>query len=198
MGNAIKAVKGFVVDVGKFIVKKGVSYMGNKIPFVGGWIADKINAKIGGRFAKGGMLGYEGVPDGFKPTYISDIRSLKALIDAFPEQAEKYGITEDKINRWQAKYSPDALDTGKTKVGEEADSKEPDVKIEKTIALKKGGKMVMMSKGGMSKCAKGGSVGIKKTIPWLEHVKAFRATAKGKAMSYSDALKSAKLTYKKM
>ena len=198
MGNAIKAVKGFVVDVGKFIVKKGVSYMGGKVPFVGGWIADKINSKIGGRFAKGGMIGYEGVPDGFKPTVISDIEDLDALMLRFPELAKKYGLTRDKINRWQAKYSPDALDTQKTSVGEGDDSKEPDLIIDKTLALKKGGKMVMMSKGGMSKCAKGGSVGIKKTNPWLEHVKAFRATAKGKAMTYSDALKSAKLTYKKM
>ena len=198
MGNAIKAVKGFVVDVGKFIVKKGVSYMGGKIPFVGGWIADKINNRIGGRFAKGGMIGIEGVPPGFRQTVINNQQDLQDLIDAFPEIAQKYGLTPDKINRWQAKYSPDALDTGKTKVGEEKDSKEPDVEIEKTMALKKGGKMVMMSKGGMSKYAKGGSVGIKKTNPWLEHVKAFRATAKGKAMSYSDALKSAKLTYKKM
>jgi hypothetical protein len=206
MGGVASAVKGFVVDVGKFVLKKGVSFLGGKIPIVGGWIADKINNQIGGRFAKGGMIGYaKGGDVGAKYLQIMNAAQLMKLVRTFPELAKKHGITEDKLTVWQQKYSPDenatqvktALeqDQGEKKADEYAAN--PDVN--KSLALKKGGK-VMMATGGMAKCAKGGamSVGVKKTNPWLEHVKAFRATAKGKAMSYSDALKSAKLTYKKM
>jgi hypothetical protein len=208
MGNAIKAVKSFVIDVGKFVVKKGVSFVGGKIPIVGGWIADRINDKIGGRFANGGKIGYMG-GDGSQPeVMINNLKDLMKLVKKYPEIAVKYGITIPKIMEYQEKYSADekasqtktSLETGKDEVKREEDDLGPNLTpnpvSNKQLALKKGG--VMMAKGGMAKCAKGGSVGIKKTNPWLEHVKAFRATAKGKAMSYSDALKSAKLTYKKM
>ena len=108
MGGVASAVKGFVVDVGKFVLKKGVSYLGGKVPIIGGWIADKINNQIGGRFAKGGMIGYaKGGDVGAKFQQIMNAAQLMKLVKAFPELAKKHGITEDKLTVWQQKYSPD-------------------------------------------------------------------------------------------
>ena len=204
MGGAVSAVRsavrGFVVDVGKFIVKKGVSFVGGKIPIVGGMMADWVNGKIGGRFAKGGRLQMGYNPNGDPVMMIQNKANLLALMAKFPDLALKYGLTPDKVNNFQVKSVASQGETQRKTALEEdqgevkEDEYAGNASINKSLALKRGGRARARSESPMK--AKMGMA--KKANPWMEHVKKFRMTKEGKALTkYSDVLKQAKLTYKK-
>jgi hypothetical protein len=90
----------FVGDVAKAGLKGATSYvLGKYVPFVGGHIAQYINSK----YSKGGVLLEVGgtppdLPDGFKPKKIDTPAQLKDLIRKFPEQAQKAGLSVEKVD----------------------------------------------------------------------------------------------------
>jgi hypothetical protein len=92
-------VTSFVKDVAKEGLKGATSYvLGTYIPYVGGHLANYINSK----YAKGGVLEVGGnppdLPEGLKPKEISTPSQLKSLIQKFPEQASKVGLTVEKVD----------------------------------------------------------------------------------------------------
>jgi hypothetical protein len=151
MGGAVSAVRsavrGFVVDVGKFIVKKGVSFVGGKIPIIGGAMADWVNGKIGGRFAKGGELQMGYNPNGDPSMIVKNKADLKKLIEKFPDLALKYGLTPEKVNNFQVKSVANETETQqKTALEEDQGEKKADeyagnASINKSLALKRGGRV---------------------------------------------------------
>jgi len=93
-------VTSFVKDVAKEGLKGATSYvLGTYIPYVGGHLANYINSK----YAKGGVLEIGGtlpdLPDGMKSKEISTPAQLKSLIQKFPEQASKAGLTVEKVDQ---------------------------------------------------------------------------------------------------
>jgi hypothetical protein len=91
-------VGSFVKDVAKEGLKGATSYvLGTYIPYVGSHLAGYLNSK----YQTGGVLDMGSPPDlpqGFKPKEISTPSQLKSLVQKFPEQASKYGLTVEKIN----------------------------------------------------------------------------------------------------
>jgi hypothetical protein len=91
-------VSNFVQDVAKAGLKGATSYvLGTYIPYVGSHLAGYLNSK----YQTGGVLDMGSPPDlpeGFKPKEISTPAQLKSLVQKFPEQASKYGLTVEKIN----------------------------------------------------------------------------------------------------
>jgi hypothetical protein len=160
VASAVNSVKNFVVDVGKFIVKKGVSYAGGKIPVIGGAMADWVNSKIGGRFAKGGDVLIKYNPTGMPQLLIKNKNDLIKLVRDFPDLALKYGLTSEKVSNFQVKtLSSDTKTQEKTALEQDqGEKKEGEVNenalINKSLALKRGGrvrrespKMVKNAKG---------------------------------------------------
>jgi len=90
----------FVGDVAKAGLKGATSYvLGTYIPYVGGHIASYINSK----YSHGGVLMEVGgnppdLPEGFKPKKIDTPAQLKSLVEKFPEEAKKAGLTVEKID----------------------------------------------------------------------------------------------------
>jgi hypothetical protein len=97
MGNSSSSIVGFVKDVGKAVAKGATSFVGSKIPFVGPRIADYLNSKyaigsedLHGHLEKGNMKNLE------KKSINSPVE-LKKLIEAFPKEAEKNGISTSDV-----------------------------------------------------------------------------------------------------
>lgn len=88
------AVKGFFKGVAKAVV----SHVGGLVPVVGTPIANYINSK----YAKGsfdvGSIGVA-IPDGQGVKPINTPAQLKALVEKFPEEAQKAGLTKDMITQ---------------------------------------------------------------------------------------------------
>ena len=93
MGQTIKK---FAVYVGKSIAKGATSFVLGKVPVIGTPVADWINSK----YAEGGTVG-EGldvpVPAGFKPKAINNQKDLESLIQKFPAEAQKAGLSVDMV-----------------------------------------------------------------------------------------------------
>ena len=93
MGQTIKK---FAVYVGKSIAKGATSFVLGKVPVIGTPVADWINSK----YAEGGTVG-EGldvpVPAGFKPKAINTQKDLESLIQKFPDEAQKAGLSVDMV-----------------------------------------------------------------------------------------------------
>jgi len=90
----------FIVDVGKTALKGATSAVGATIPFVGSHIASYINSK----YSKGGVLMDVGgnppdVPEGSKTKKIDTPAQLKALVKQYPAEAQKAGLTVEKIDQ---------------------------------------------------------------------------------------------------
>jgi len=87
-------VSSFVKDVGKGILKGGISTVGAMVPIIGGPLASAINS----RFAIGGDVGSTShVPDGVKTKTISTVGQLESLVKKYPEIAKKHGLSVEKI-----------------------------------------------------------------------------------------------------
>jgi len=89
-------------DALKWVAKKGISWVGSKIPIIGTPIADAINS----RFAKGGKIHkFEDgglvnklKEEGIKTQVINTPAQLVAAIKKFPEAASKAGLTVEMVN----------------------------------------------------------------------------------------------------
>jgi hypothetical protein len=169
MGNAVKS---FAKNVAVAAAKGVISFVGNKIPLIGGPLAGYINSK----FAKGSYdIGSPGVaiPEGMKTKEITTPAQLIALVQKVPEIAAKSGLTVEAIKE-EVKKS----------------------KEEKAVpAMAKGGKVKMMPDKAVpaEKFAKGG---VPKALgAWQAHLKAFRAKHSG--LSLKEAMVGASKTYKK-
>ena len=91
MGGAVKTFF-------KGVAKAVVTHVGGLVPVVGAPIASYINSK----YAKGSFdVGALGVPipadQGTKP--VNTPAQLKALVEKFPEEAQKAGLTKDMITQ---------------------------------------------------------------------------------------------------
>lgn len=169
MGNAVKA---FAKNVAVSAAKGAISFLGNKIPLIGGPLAGYINSK----FAKGSYdIGSPGIaiPEGMKTKEITTPAQLIALVQKVPEIAAKSGLTVEAIKE-EVKKS----------------------KEEKAVpAMAKGGKVKIpvVDKAVPEKFAKGG---VPKALgAWQAHLKAFRAKHSG--LSLKEAMVGASKTYKK-
>jgi hypothetical protein len=91
MGNAVKS---FAKSVATAVAKGAISGVGNMIPVVGGPLASYINSK----FAKGSYdIGAVDVPAGAKVKVVDTPAKLVQMIQKFPEQAKKAGLTVDMV-----------------------------------------------------------------------------------------------------
>ena len=91
MGNAVKS---FAKTVATAVAKGAISGVGGMIPVVGGPLASYINSK----FAKGSYdIGAVDVPVGAKTKVIDTPAKLVQMIQKFPEQAKKAGLTVDMV-----------------------------------------------------------------------------------------------------
>jgi hypothetical protein len=170
MGNAVKS---FAKNVATAAAKGAISFLGNKIPLIGGPLAGYINSK----FAKGSYdIGSPGVaiPEGMKTKEITTPAQLIALVKKVPEIASKSGLTVEAIK--------------------EEVQKSKEEKVEEKPTMAKGGKVkVMPDKAVPEKFAKGG---VPKALgAWQAHLKAFRAKHSG--LSLKEAMVGASKTYKK-
>lgn len=97
MGNAGTRIKDFFVDAGKAIAKAGTSALGAMVPIIGKPLADKVNSmyRKGGKAMKFDMGGV--VPAGLKAKVVNTPAQLMAVIEKFPELAEKHGLTVDAV-----------------------------------------------------------------------------------------------------
>jgi hypothetical protein len=89
----------FVVSVGKMALKGVTSGVLGAVPFIGSHLADYINSK----YAVGGELSVPigakpDVPEGTKLKEIKTPAQLKKLIQDFPEEARKAGLTVEKVD----------------------------------------------------------------------------------------------------
>lgn len=88
----------FVASVGKMALKGVTSGVLGAVPFIGSHLADYINSK----YAVGGELAPMGakpdVPEGTKLKEIKTPAQLKKLIQDFPEEAKKAGLTVEKVD----------------------------------------------------------------------------------------------------
>jgi len=92
------AVGKFIVSVGKMALKGVTSGVLGAVPFIGGHLADYINSKyaVGGELTQ--PLGVKpDVPEGTKLKEIKTPAQLKKLIQDFPEEAKKVGLTVEKV-----------------------------------------------------------------------------------------------------
>jgi hypothetical protein len=92
------AVGKFIVSVGKMALKGATSGVLGAVPFIGGHLADYINSKyaVGGELTQ--PLGVKpDVPEGTKLKEIKTPAQLKKLIQDFPEEAKKVGLTVEKV-----------------------------------------------------------------------------------------------------
>ena len=169
MGNAVKA---FAKNVAVAAAKGVISFVGGKIPLIGGPLAGYINSK----FAKGSYdIGSPGVaiPEGMKTKEITTPAQLIDLVKKAPEIAAKSGLTIEAIKEEVKK----SKEEGKA-----------------VPAMAKGGKVkIPVDKAVPEKFAKGG---IPKALgAWQAHLKAFRAKHSG--LSLKEAMVGASKTYKK-
>lgn len=85
----------FVASVGKMALKGVTSGVLGAVPFIGSHLADYINSK----YDVGGELGAKpDVPAGTKMKEIKTPAQLKKLIQDFPEEAKKAGLTVEKVD----------------------------------------------------------------------------------------------------
>ena len=85
----------FVASVGKMALKGVTSGVLGAVPFIGSHLADYINSK----YDVGGELGNKpDVPEGTKLKEIKTPAQLKKLIQDFPEEAKKAGLTVEKVD----------------------------------------------------------------------------------------------------
>jgi hypothetical protein len=91
MGNAVKS---FAKAVATVVAKSAITGVGGMIPVVGGPLASYINSK----FAKGSYdIGAVDVPAGAKTKIIDTPAKLVQMIQKFPEQAQKAGLTTEMV-----------------------------------------------------------------------------------------------------
>jgi hypothetical protein len=88
-------------DALKWVAKKGISWVGAKIPIIGTPIADAINRtfKKGGvckAYADGGVV-EKLKEEGIKTQVVNTPAQLIAAIKKFPEAAQKAGLTVDMV-----------------------------------------------------------------------------------------------------
>jgi len=93
-------VSNFISNVGKSILKAGVSAVGSFIPYVGPTLANAINSQYrhGGKvhkFAMGGRL--KNIPDGLKEKAINSKAELLKLIKKYPNEARLAGLSEEDL-----------------------------------------------------------------------------------------------------
>jgi hypothetical protein len=85
----------FVASVGKMALKGITSGVLGAVPFVGSHLANYINSK----YDIGGELGNKpDVPEGTKTKEIKTPAQLKKLIQDYPEEAKKAGLTVEKVD----------------------------------------------------------------------------------------------------
>lgn len=85
----------FVASVGKMALKGVTSGVLGAVPFIGSHLADYINSK----YDVGGELGAKpDVPAGTKMKEIKTPAQLKKLIQDFPEEAKKAGLSVEKVD----------------------------------------------------------------------------------------------------
>ena len=180
-------VTSFVKDVAKEGLKGATSYvLGTYIPYVGGHLASYINS----RYQKGGVLEIGGtppeLPEGMKAKEISTPAQLKSLIQKFPEQASKAGLTIEKVNEEvkEAKQVSKAIG-GMMKGSYMKSNIEPRPKLQpvKEKKEKMGHQDVVSTKGGEElakkpKMAKGGSPGDIKKVKKARSQAQIEATKK--------------------
>jgi len=169
MGNA---VRGFAKNVATAAAKGVITWVGGKVPIIGGPIAGYINSK----FSKGSYdIGSPGVaiPEGMKTKEVTTPAQLISLVKKFPDIADKSGLTVEAIK--------------------EEVQKSKEEKEEKPTMAKGGKVKVMPDKAVPEKFAKGG---VPKALgAWQAHLKAFRAKHSG--LSLKEAMVGASKTYKK-
>ena len=142
MGGAVKTFF-------KGVAKAVVTHVGGLVPVVGAPIASYINSK----YAKGSFdVGALGVPipadQGVKP--VNTPAQLKALVEKFPEEAQKAGLTKDMITQEvkEAKEQAKAIGglikmkrphypKGTHDLGAESGEEEKEADVNKRLALEK-------------------------------------------------------------
>jgi len=93
MGNAVKS---FAKSVAVAVAKGAVTAVGGMIPVVGGPLATYINSK----YAKGSYdIGAVDVPPGAKVKVVDTPAKLVQMIQKFPEQAKKAGLTVEMVKQ---------------------------------------------------------------------------------------------------
>ena len=102
MGGAVSNfVKNAATDALKWVTKRGISWVGDKIPIIGTPIANAINSsfKKGGvckAYADGGMVN-KLKEEGIKTQVVNTPAQLIAAIKKFPEAAQKAGLTVEMV-----------------------------------------------------------------------------------------------------
>jgi hypothetical protein len=121
MGGAIKKL---AISAGKAILKGATSFVLGKVPVIGTPVADWINNK----YANGGAVGMEvPIPPGFKAKPLNSAKDVINLINAFPDEAKKAGLTVEMVEQATSNFKNDEASNFKKKGG--------------AVMMKKGGAM---------------------------------------------------------
>lgn len=149
----------FVASVGKMALKGVTSGVLGAVPFIGSHLADYINSK----YDVGGELGAKpDVPAGTKMKEIKTPAQLKKLIQDFPEEAKKAGLSVEKVDA-EVKQAKEQVKAIGGMIGNKQSKLKEEVQPVKPVKEKKmahGGKLTKevlcdsLAKGGQAEMAK--------------------------------------------